>query len=307
MNLFRKYRVNYYFLLPALILVAVIMLYPLLFAIQLSTQHVRDGEVTRFVGAANYLELCQDKDFRASLVNTFVYMAIFFPLQIVIALLLAQMIASGVRAPGIFRTGFFLPCVVPMLLAAIVWVWIFDGMTGPLNQLIYWLRLDLAVKNILVALGSNPMVAMQWFIDKTTALFCNAVIGVWASLGFSILILLGGINSIPTEVEEAALLDGATGFRKFWHVTLPFIKDSLALVILTSIISSIKVFSQIYATTQGGPGDATLVLYYYFYRLAFTGSHELGKASAVAIVMAVIILILNYINFKYVRTRTGEE
>lgn len=189
-----------------------------------------------------------------------------------------------------FRTVLFIPSLISMSVIGLLWKCIFNPNTGPLNQLL-----------VQVFHVQNPP---GWLGDASLAIFCCIFISQWQNVGYCMLLDLIGIQKIPQEIHDAALIDGASSVKKFWYVTLPMSKESMLVTALITTIGSYKIFTEIQILTGGGPGRATEVLATAMYRAAFNND-EMGVASAYAVVIFVITLVLSLIQMKL--SRTGEE
>lgn len=243
-----------------------------------------------FVGLDNYKQLFQDKIFLISLRNTFIFVLIAANVNIVLSTLLAAVIKSikGKRAKSFFRGWFFMPGVIPIVAVSYVWILMYQPSTGIFNRM-------------LTAFGGTPM---NWLGDTRTALMCIIVTTLWCDLGYNIVLILAGMDDIPYMYQEAASIDGANVFQRFFKITLPLLSRNMAFVCIMTYISYFQVFAQIQVMTHGGPDNSTTVLAYGIYDYAFTYS-QMGYASAMAMVLLVIILVISVI--QYFATRTDWE
>lgn len=226
-----------------------------------------------FVGAKNYVDLAHDPLFFQSLKVTFWYTAITVPLGTVIGLLTALMLNQKIVAVGVWRTIYFLPWLVAGVPVALIWNWVLNPQMGLVNQ---------ALKLVGIA---GP----RWFASEQWAIPGLVIIALWEA-GRNMLLYLSGLQSIPTEIQEAARIDGAGPIRTFFSVTLPLLTPVVFFNIIINIINSFQVFSNVYVLTQGGPNNATLTLVVYLYRQSFQLFH-FGYASAIAWVVFAIILV----------------
>lgn len=216
-------------------------------------------------------------------VNTLVYAIGTVPLTLVCSLGLAMLLNQKVKFRNFFRTVSFFPYVASLVAVAAVWNMIFSPSMGPVNQ-------------ILATLGVENL--PKWAAGKDTAMLTVILFSVWKNMGYYMVIYLAGLQGTNPELEEAAELDGASKWQIFWNVTLPQLKPTTFFVIIMLTIASFKVYDQMYMITQGGPGNATMTLVYYIYNVAFVNTPKYGYASAVSMVLFVLVLFVTIIQFK---------
>lgn len=268
------------FLVPMLILYLLFQGYPIvmnLFYSVLDWSGMSADAV--FVGAENYKELLKDRYFWNALGNSFRYMLMCVPLQLALSLALAYILNSVIRRGSvIFRTIFFLPVITTTAIVGIIMVFIFGG-TGVINQ-------------FLALMGIR---AVKWLGSPRTALAVVAIIGVWKDAGTYMIYWMAALQNVPTEVYEAARMDGAGPWQTFRGIVLPLILPMGGIIAILSIISSLKVFDLIQSMTNGGPFYATDVVATFVYRTAYSGSSgmpRVGYASCAALVFGVIVASL---------------
>lgn len=278
------------FLAPAMIILTAFVAWPMFSALQLSfTDASGFGEPT-FVGLDNYARVFTDADIVRSMGNTALYAALFTPAAIIVALALALMINSP-RLPfaGFFRSTLFLPFIVSLAVAAFAWSYLLDPQIGLLN---YWLQgLGIRIGNVLQ--------------DPTLAMPTVALVAVWKSFGFYMVIFLAGLQDIPSSIYEAAQLDGAVGWKRFTQITLPMLSNTTVFVAIVALIAALQAFDQIYVLTGGGPFQSTETIVLQIYQSGFRDL-ELGFASAVSYVLLVITLVLSLLQFLFFGRR-GED
>ena len=266
------------FLLPAFAVYAAFALYPLGRAAQFSLFEWRGFGSSTFVGLDNYVDLAGDAAFRAAIGNALVLILFYAVIPLVVGLVLAAVLRRGqVRGMGVFRTVIFLPQVIALVVVAVAWRQIYSPV-GPLNQL-------------LDAVGLGAL-ARGWLGDPSTALIAVGVIGTWIEMGLVMLLMLSGMSRIPQELFEAARLDGAGPVKEFFAIILPAVRGEITVALVLTIIAALKTFDLVYMTTSGGPGNSTTVPSYEVYFRAFD-LREVGSASAVAIVLTVLIFAIN--------------
>ena len=279
----RESLVAYSFIAPNFIGFCVFTLVPMIFAIALSFCSWDGVHPVEFIGLANFADLLNDKIFKTAFVNTIIYAVGTVPLTLVCSLGLAMLLNQKVKFRNFFRTVSFFPYVASLVAVAAVWNMIFSPSMGPVNQ-------------ILAALGVQNL--PKWAAGKDTAMITVILFSVWKNMGYYMVIYLAGLQGINPELEEAAELDGANKWQIFWNVTLPQLKPTTFFVIIMLTIASFKVYDQMYMITQGGPGNATMTLVYYIYNVAFVNTPRYGYASAVAMVLFVLVLAVTIVQFK---------
>ena len=253
--------VAYSFIAPNFIGFCIFTLVPMIFAIGLSFCNWDGVHPVEFTGISNFVALLSDKTFKAAFVNTLVYAIGTVPLTLVCSLGLAMLLNQKVKFRNFFRTVSFFPYVASLVAVAAVWNMIFSP-------------------------------------SMDTAMITVILFSVWKNMGYYMVIYLAGLQGTNPELEEAAELDGASKWQIFWNVTLPQLKPTTFFVIIMLTIASFKVYDQMYMITQGGPGNATMTLVYYIYNVAFVNTPKYGYASAVSMVLFVLVLFVTIIQFK---------
>ncbi|MBG1245081.1 carbohydrate ABC transporter permease [Nostoc sp. NZL] len=284
--IFIKQRLTpYLFLLPALVLLVLTVFWPALQAFYLSFTSYEDiGQPPQWIGFANFLKLWKDAVFWKTLENTFLYLVGVVPILVIAPLVLAILVNQKLRGMNWFRSAYYTPVVISMVVAGIAWKWLYAE-NGLLNQL-------------LKALGIFPE-GIPWLTSPEKifgivpiSLASVMAVTVWKGLGYYMVIYLAGLQSIPADVYEAAAIDGSDGIRKHWDITIPLMKPYLALVAVISAISATKVFEEVYIMTQGGPLSSSKTIVYYLYEQAFTNL-EISYACTIGLVLFLIILGLS--------------
>ena len=276
--------IAYSFIAPNFIGFCVFTLVPMVFAIALAFCSWDGRHAIQFIGLDNFIKLfTTDKIFQAALKNTIVYVIGTVPLTLVCSLAMAVLLNQNVKLRNFFRTVAFFPYVASLVAVAAVWNMIFSPSMGPVNQ-------------ILATLGVENL--PKWAAGKDTAMLTVILFSVWKNMGYYMVIYLAGLQGTNPELEEAAELDGASKWQIFWNVTLPQLKPTTFFVIIMLTIASFKVYDQMYMITQGGPGNATMTLVYYIYNVAFVNTPKYGYASAVSMVLFVLVLFVTIIQFK---------
>jgi multiple sugar transport system permease protein len=270
----REARTGYAFVLPALVLFIIFRVGPTIAGLILSLMDYRIGR-SSFVGLANFNRLFADPVFWESLRVTLTYAAISVPLTTVVALLMALLVNRPVRWQTFFRSAFFLPYVTSLVMAGVIWVAIY-GPSGPVNAM----------------LGLFGVPPANWLEQHGSVLPAIAIMSVWKNFGYSMMVLLAGLLSIPGEYYEAAELDGASAWQRFWTMTLPLLKPTIFFVVIIETIGAFQVFDAVYVMTNGGPVRSSYTLVYMLYDQGFK-FFNFGSASAVGVVLFVIILVVS--------------
>lgn len=286
-------KIAWFFCLPALLGLTFFVLIPFILAVFLSFTNLRLGSPLplEFTGLRQYSRIFTDTAFLHALKNNTVFALIVVPLQTCLALILALLINLPLRGMAIFRTLFFMPVIFPLSLVAVVWILIFaPGPQGTLNSL-----LDL------VTLGYwEPR---DFLHDSNLALPAITITSIWQGVGFQMVILLAALQSIPTELYEAAKVDGADRKQEFFHITLPQLKNALIFVILVTTILAFRLFDQVQIMTRGGPNHATTTVMYEAVNAAF-GSQQVARGAAMTVVFFTIVLALTLLQ-RYVARQEG--
>ena len=243
-----------------------------------------------FVGLQNFIDMAGDRTFKTAFINTIVYCVGTVPLTLVCSLGLAMLLNQNVKLRNFFRTVSFFPYVASLVAVAAVWNMIFSPSMGLVNQ-------------CLAALGVENL--PRWAAGKDTAMITVILFSVWKNMGYYMVIYLAGLQGTNPSLEEAAALDGANKWHIFRHITLPQLRPTTFFVVITLTIASFKVYDQMYMITQGGPGDATITLVYDIYNIAFVNTPKYGYASAVAMVLFAMVLIVTLIQFKGASNNDG--
>ena len=231
----------------------------------------------QWVGLENYRNLATDPNFIQSIKVTLTYTAAYVPLDMIGGLLLALLVRPRLKGIGVFRTIFYLPTVFSGVAFVVVWLWMLNPNGGLINLVLGWFGIE------------GP----RWLLDPKYALWSLVMMSFWG-WGRSMALYLGGMQSIPGELYEAAAMDGASSFRQFFKITLPLLSPMIFFNLVLSIIATFQSFTSAFVATNGGPLDSTLFLVLYIYRQAFEFFH-MGYAAALAWVLFAIILVLTLV------------
>ncbi|MEV5579641.1 sugar ABC transporter permease [Streptomyces parvus] len=264
---------------PAMLIILGFTFYPMVQSMLLSTDRWNMLGPRQFVGAENYRTILSAGTFRESLLNTLVFTVITLIGTYVLALATAMAANRELRSARIVRTITVLPAVIPMVVAGLIWKWLYEPDHGLINNLISLIGVDGA----------------RWLFDNDLALPAVALVSIWKDFGIYALILLGGLQRIPAELYEAATIDRAGPWRQFRSVTLPLLRPAGAAVFLLLVFNSFKVFDQVWVMTEGGPGTATLTVVTFIYTKLLT---DVGVASAASVVLFVILLLITLVRLR---------
>lgn len=276
------------FVAPAAIGFAIFTLVPAIRGLYYSFTDYDVFRPESFVGTANYERMATDPIFWNSLVVTLQYVVINIVFQTVFALVLAVLMHRLTQSL-VIRGIILGPYLVANVIVALVWFWILDYQIGIGNQFIEWLGLD----------------RLAFFGDSALAIPTIAFINVWRHVGYTALLIFAGLQMIPKEMYEASAIDGAGEWKTFWRITVPLLRPVLAVVLVVSIIGSFQIFDTVAVTTQGGPVNATRVIYYYIYDLAFN-RYEFGYASAVSVALFVILAGISLLQLRLTRANQSD-
>ena len=271
----------YLLILPNFLIFTIFIIVPALFGLYYSlTDWAGIGEAN-FIGLENYAELLGDTRFWISIRQTFVYAVIALPLIVAIPLLLATQLVKSIRFRSFFRAAFYWPSMISYIVVGLLFQFIFGDSTGVINYLLSVFHFS----------------EVNWFTNGVTAMAVVIIASVWSRSGFYMVTFISGLSSIDDTYYEAAEVDGASAFRKFWSITLPLLKPTTFLVIILGFIDLFKQYGLVLTLTNGGPAGMTKFAVQYIYEEAFQ-RFELGYASALSMVLMVILAALTLIQFK---------
>jgi multiple sugar transport system permease protein len=273
---------GYVFIAPWLLSFLAFDLIPILSGFYHSfTQWTATGSEATFIGLANYQEaISRDPLFWTSIRNTLYYMGVSVPLGIIVAFLLALLLNSNIRGVGAFRTIYYLPSVVPVVAATIVWVFIFETRRGILN----W---------ALEAIGLEPI---RWLSDPNWAMPSLIIMSLWG-LGATMIIFLAGLQGVPNELYEAAKVDGATAVQRMLRITVPLMTPTLFFTLILNLVNAFQAFANAFILTGGGPNNATLLYMIHIYNNAFR-YFRMGYASALAVMLFIVVFSLTVLVYR---------
>jgi len=281
-NRVRSTAVGYALLAPSLFGVVAFLLLPMLVVAWLSVHHWDLLGPIRYVGLDNWASVLTDPSFGRSLLVTALFIAIVVPVQSVLGLFAAALLARGLPGSGFFRTLYVLPWICAPLAIAVLWRWILAPTDGAVSTL----------------LGHR----VEWLTDPDLALPVVSAVTIWTNVGYVTLFFLAGILAIPRDIHNAARTDGANAWQRFRRITLPMLRPTLFFVLVTGVISAAQVFDTVYALTAGGPQGRTDLIAHRIYAEAF-GAAAVGRAAVMAAVLFVLLVGVTVVQHLYFRRR----
>jgi multiple sugar transport system permease protein len=277
----------YLFIAPVFLIFSVFTVASVAYAFYLSFHKWNILEPAKpFVGLDNYRRLIDDERFHEATLNTLYYTVVSVPVTIVLGLAVALLLNNQIRGRGIFRTMFYLPVITPLVIASIIWKWVYNGDYGLLNY--YLMKIHLIDEPLL------------WLADPNLAMPSVIITSVWKGVGFSMVVYLAGLQSIPEDYYDAAKIDGATGWRRLKDITIPLLSSSTLFLFVISILGSFQVFTQIFIMTNGGPLGKTRTIVWYIYTTAFK-DYNMGYAAAMAFALFAMMLVFTLLQFWFMR------
>ncbi len=264
------------FVLPALLGTLIFIIIPVISSFGLSFCSWDLLNPIDWIGLKNYTDILSNGLFYKILLNTVVFALSTSILGVIIPLILASILNSKIRGSEFFKCAYFLPFITPMVVIGIIWTWIFDPEIGLLNNVLH--------------------IHINWLYDSQFAMPALIIVSVWKLIGYNMIIFLSSMSAISNSMYEAAKIDGANAYQTFMNVTMPLLSPTIFFVIIITAISSFQVFDLIYLMTEGGPFDSTNVLVYDIYKNAFE-YFNVGKASAIAYILFLIILVLTLVQW----------
>ena len=270
----------YIFVAPAVILLIAFLVVPMIYTVYFSgfKYQIMRPDAMKFIGFENYQKLFSDKNFWLALKNTVYFTVIVVPCQCALALALALLVSKKFRGGAVFRTMYFALQLTSMVVISVLWSVLYNANpnTGLINS-------------ILVSLGMSPI---KFLSDANTAMNSIIFMSAWQGAGYQMMIFLAGLQGIPRDQYEAASVDGATKFKQFLYITIPGLKGTIKYVIMITMIQAMKLFTQPYIMTQGGPKNSTKTLVYYIYTQGFQKGN-FGYACSIAAVFFVIVVCMS--------------
>lgn len=282
----KQQRAGWIFLLPATLLIFVMSFYPM---IQAFINSFKTGPSSRMVWSEpifkNYIRMFQDKIFITTLGNTYLYLIVQVPIMLILAILLAQLLNNkDLKCRGLFRTMVFLPCATSLVSYSLIFKSLF-AKEGLINMLL--MKLGLISQNI------------NFIGETNTARMVIILALIWRWTGYNMVFYLAGLQNIEYSVYEAAKIDGATGWKTFWHITVPLLRPTIIMTFIMSINGTLQLFDESMNLTSGGPANSTMTMSHYIYDNSFgQGVGNFGYSSAMAFLVFIMVAILAFINLK---------
>ena len=263
----------------------IFLVYPIYYTIRISFTRYSGFGTPKWIGLGNYRALIHDDVFWTAVYNTLYYTALAVPVGVVVAMVLALAMNQPLPEVPIFRAIFYIPSVIPLFTLAFIFQVLMNPTQGIFNRILIWFGLP----NI------------NWFGDPRYAKLALVILAQYGA-GQAAIVFLAALKGIPITLYEAASLDGATLWRRFWNITLPGLRATLLFVTATTIIGSFRVFGQVYVMTNGGPADASRTLVYHIYQTGFQ-NFRMGGASAVAWALFLIVAVFTLVQFRLLREK----
>ncbi|MBP4047691.1 carbohydrate ABC transporter permease [Chromobacterium violaceum] len=276
----------YLFLAPALLLLAIFSFWPVGFGSFLAFTRYNLIDAPQWVGLDNFRELFGDELFLSALKNSALYLLV-VPIIQLLAMLLAVLVNNNLPGIKLFRAAYYLPVVTSVSVIGIIWNFMYTE-DGVLNAALRWLHLV-----------NDPV---GWLTDDHIALFAVMFITVWRGIGWYMVLYLAGLQAIPADVYEAAQLDGAGRWQRFWRITVPLLTPTILLCSVMSVLAAVKAFEEVQILTKGGPMQSTYTALFYAYEFGIK-SLNFGRALAASLVMSAFCIALAWLNFRYLQPR----
>jgi multiple sugar transport system permease protein len=277
-------------LAPTVLLLGVFIAYPFVMGVWLSLTNTSVGNLGHFVGLANFVKAWNDSIFQTAFRNTFFYTFWATIFKLALGMWLALLLNRSFRGKRIVRASMLLPFIVPTVLSTFAWRWMFDPTFSVLNWLLY--RTGFIVTKL------------PFLSDGVYALWCAIAVNTWRGMPFFAITLLAGLQTINPDLHEAAALDGANGWKRFWHVTWPLLKPVTLVVVVFSVIQTFSDFQLIYVLTGGGPANSTHLLATYAYQIG-VATGLLGEGAAISLFMLPVLFIVVWLQLRYLRRLEG--
>lgn len=272
----------YVMIFPAYLIFTLFILVPIGVVLYYSITNFNMYSTPEIVGVKNYMALIKDEDFFRSVKNTLVYAFFTLVPQLAIGLAIAILLYRSSKLVPIFRTAFYIPNVMSMVCVSMVWLWIYEPSYGLFNSV----------------LSTCGISTQKWLQDPKLSMFCVVLMSIWKSCGYSMVIYLSGLTSIPGSLYEAAQLDGANGIRRFIYITWPMLRPTTFFLVVTGIVNSFSVFEQVNILTSGGPLNSTTTIVHQIYRRGFL-EFKMGYASAMSVILLLFSMLITFFVFRY--------
>jgi multiple sugar transport system permease protein len=279
----RKQILPYLLVSPYLVFVLVFVIFPVLFCFFLTFHKWNIIAPMRFIGTENYTRLFHDRLFWKAIGNTLKFLSLHIPLQLVISLFLAQLLNQKIRAASFFRASFFMPVIVSGVVITILWQQLYGFDNGMINRM-------------LAAVGISKK---GWLVNPDLAIYSIAIMATWKNLGLYVILFLVGLQTVPEQYYEAAKMEGANSWQRFFHITLPMINPTIFLVVVLSTIGGFSLFIEPYIMTGGGPLNQTLSAVLYIYKQAFQ-YYNMGYSATLGFFYAIMIMTVVVLQKRFI-------
>lgn len=292
-NRLNEQKWSFLFIAPVVLLFVIFVLGPLVASLYWSFTEYNGITAPKWVGLDNYRAIfLKDPRFWKSIRNTIFYIVGVIPPGVALSLLLAIAVDQHIRFKNFFRIIYFIPSVTSVIALSVIWKWLFAGEKYGL------------INYFLISIGLKPI---DWLMSPTWTLPAIMIMSIWAGLGYNMILFLAGLQTIPTTVYEAADIDGANIWDKFWHITVPLLKPTMVFVVIMGFIASFQVFERIYIMTEsefgiGGVLDSALTVVAYLYDMGFR-KFQMGYASALGYIVFAVVFAITIINIRFVKTK----
>jgi multiple sugar transport system permease protein len=277
-------------LAPTVLLLGTFIAYPFVSGVWLSLSSTSVGNPGRFVGVQNFVKAWNDSIFQTAFRNTVFYTFWATLFKLVLGMWLALLLNRHFRGKRLVRASMLLPFIIPTVLSTFAWRWMFDPTFSVLNWLLY--------------MSGLIVTKVPFLSDGAYAMWCAIVVNTWRGMPFFAITLLAGLQTISTDLQEAASLDGANGWQRFWHVTWPLLKPVTLVVVVFSIIQTFSDFQLIYVLTGGGPANSTHLLATYAYQVG-VATGLLGEGAAISLFMLPVLFLVVWVQLRYLRRLEG--
>jgi multiple sugar transport system permease protein len=292
---------GYVLLTPAFLLIMIFIAYPFVLGIWMSLTDKLVGTPGEFIGLGNYERLFASDIFWTAFGNTLFFTTMATIFKAALGMWLAVLLNRKFKFARITRAGILLPFIVPTVLSTLAWLWMFDATFSVFNWVLRWLyQMEVSLFGLVIKENWGFFRGPLWLGDGNWAMFSVILVNVWRGLPFFAISFLAGLQTIPPELYDAADIDGATGWKKFWHVTLPMIKPVAIVVVVFSIVITFADFQLVYILTRGGPNNETHLLATLAYQLGM-GSGNIGQGAAVALFMLPILALVIVFQLWYLK------
>jgi len=273
-----------------MVLLGMFIAYPFVMGVWLSLSSTSVGNIGEFVGARNFVKAWNDSIFQTAFKNTFIYTFWATIFKLSLGMWLALLLNRSFRGKRIVRASMLLPFIVPTVLSTFAWRWMFDPTFSVLNWLLYQ--------------SGFIVTKLPFLSDGTYGMWCAITVNTWRGMPFFAITLLAGLQTINPDLHEAASLDGANGWRRFWNVTWPLLKPVTLVVVVFSVIQTFSDFQLIYVLTGGGPANATHLLATYAYQIG-VATGLLGEGAAISLFMLPVLFVVVWLQLRYLRRLEG--